>query len=145
MPTKTNLKNIISEIATNDIVYLSAISDNIESDEDYRNMIGSYEDGLIVYKIDQQELMPKVKVSEKDIKKYYEDNKEKYKYTLDGEEKYKPLEEVKPEINNLLINYKFKEIENQYIEELKSKYKVKVYEDKLNKVLENLKTYNEED
>lgn len=145
MPTKTNITNIITEIALNDLVYLDAIYNNIETDEDYKKMIESYEDGLIVFKIDQQELMPKVKISENDIEKYYKENIEKFKVVDDKGEKYKTLEEVKPEINNILLNYKFKELESQYVDELKKKYSVTVYEEKLNNILENLKEYNEED
>jgi len=143
-PTKTNIINIITEIATNEIIYLSALSDNIESDDEYRNMLENYENGLIVFKIDQQELMPKVKITEKDIENYYEENIEKFKISDDKGERYKSLDEVKPEINNILLNTKYKEVENQYIGKLKSKYEVTVYEEKLNKVLENLKQYNEE-
>ncbi|MCX7832839.1 MAG: peptidyl-prolyl cis-trans isomerase [Ignavibacteria bacterium] len=145
IPTKTNVTNIITEIASNDLVYLDAMADNIESDKGYKDIIESYEDGLIVFKIDQEELMSKVKVTESDIEEYYKQNKEKYKIIDDKGERYKSLEEVKPEINNTLINIKFKEIENQYIEQLKSKYDVRVYEEKLNKVFENLKTHNEEE
>ncbi len=62
------------------------------------------------------------------MQKYYDANIQKYSYTDSGKVKEKPFEDVKSEISNTLQQEKFKEMEKEYVDNLKKKYPVKVNE-----------------
>jgi len=105
----------------------------IEKEDDYIASITDYENGLLVFRVDQDELWSKVKLADTDLQSYYESNKTKYtKLDSAGQSTLKTFEEVKPEISNELQQLKYKEIEKAYIESLKQKYPVKIYEEVLN-------------
>lgn len=105
----------------------------LKKDDEYKEMLTEYENGLLSFKVDQEELWSKIQVSEEDIKNYYESNKEKYSI-MDGEEKkYKTIDEVRSEISNQLQQDKFKELENAYITKLKEKYPVVIKREVLEK------------
>lgn len=110
---------------------IMADKENVEDNEDYLALLKEYEDGLLSFKIDQEELWSKIQIAEPELMSYYEANKEKYAYK-DGEEtKYREFNEVRSEVSNILQQEKFKEMEKQYIENLKQKYPVVIKEEVL--------------
>ena len=91
-----------------------------------------YENGLLVFRVDQDELWSKVKLNDAELQNYYEANKNKYtKLDSAGNSIPKSFDEVKPQISNELQQIKFKEIEKEYLDKLKQKYPVKVYDEVL--------------
>jgi peptidyl-prolyl cis-trans isomerase SurA len=145
MPTEENIKSAIQETGTNDIIVKIAEDDNIESEAGYVKMLSEFENGLIVYKIDQEELNPSVIISDEEIKEYYDNNIASFTTTGDDKVTVKTLEEAKTEISNILSSKKFKESENEYINELKKKYEVTINEDVLENSMKDLKTESEEE
>ena len=132
-PTRDVLEDIIK--GSSEIILLDKMAkrENVEKDDEYKEMLTEYENGLLSFKVDQEELWSKIQVSEEDIKNYYESNKEKYSI-MDGEEKkYKTIDEVRSEISNQLQQDKFKELENAYITKLKEKYPVVIKREVLEK------------
>ena len=104
----------------------------LEKDDEYESSIRDYENGLLVFRVDQDELWSKVKLTDNELQSYYSSNQSKYtKLDSTGKSVPKTFEEVKPEISNELQQVKFKEIEKAYIDALKQKYPVKIYEDVL--------------
>ncbi len=63
-----------------------------------------------------------------ELQSYYETNKDKYTFTDSGKVKAKPLDEVKSEISNAMQQQRFKDMEKEYVDNLKKKYPVKVNE-----------------
>ena len=115
------------------LLNIAAEKKGVEDDDQYKALLKEYEDGLLSFKIDQEELWSKIKITDQDLLQYYEANKDKYAYK-DGEEtKYRDFNEVKSEISNLLQQEKFKEMEKQYVDQLKSKYPVVIKEEVLEK------------
>lgn len=145
MPTEENIKSAIQETGTNDIIVKIAEDDNIESDPGYIKMLTEFENGLIVYKIDQEEITPSVKITDEEMKKYYDGNLTSFRTTENNEERTKTFDEAKTEIANILNTKKFKDSENEYINELKKKYEVTINEDVLEKSMKDLKTEQEEE
>lgn len=122
------MKKIIEGASDTPLLYKVAIRENIEKDPDYIAQITEYENGLLSFKVDQEELWRKIKITPDDMQRYYDSNKDKYSYTDSGKVKIKSLDDVKPEISNLLQQQKFKDLEKEYIDNLKKKYPVKVNE-----------------
>lgn len=145
MPTEENIKSAIQETGTNDIIVKIAEDDNIESDPGYIKMLTEFENGLIVYKIDQEEITTSVKITDEEMKEYYDGNLTSFRTTENNEERTKTFDEAKTEIANILNTKKFKDSENEYINELKKKYEVTINEDVLEKSMKDLKTEQEEE
>ncbi|HMS64258.1 MAG TPA: peptidyl-prolyl cis-trans isomerase [Ignavibacteria bacterium] len=128
MATEETLSKIINSAADSPILYKYAMKEGLEKDPEYVEQLTEYEDGLLSFKIDQEELWRNIKITPEDLQKYYESNLASYSFTDSGKVKSKPFEEVKSEISNSLQQQKFKEMEKTYVESLKAKYPVKINE-----------------
>lgn len=127
------LTSMINSAAEQTVLNQKAKDEKVEKDDEYENAIREYENGLLVFRVDQDELWTKVKVTDTDMQAYYDANKVKFA-TKDstGKDIYKTFDLAKPEISNELQQTKFKEIEQAYIDSLKKKYPVTIHEDVLN-------------
>jgi peptidyl-prolyl cis-trans isomerase SurA len=130
--TEQTIISIIRSSSESPILNKKAKESNVEKDDEYIENITDYENGLLVFRIDQDELWSKVKLSDADLMSYYESNKTKYtKIDSTGKSVAKPFDEAKPEISNELQQLKYKEIEKSYLESLRQKYPVVIHEDVL--------------
>lgn len=130
--TEQTIRSIINSSAEGLVLNKKARESNLEKDEDFAANITDYENGLLVFRIDQDELWSKVKVSETDIAAYYQSNKTKYtKADSTGKQVEKSLDEAKAEISNELQQVKYKDSEKAYLDALRQKYPVKIHEDVL--------------
>lgn len=120
------LRKIVEGASETPILNEVAIKEKIEKDEDYQDLYREYESGLLSFKIDQDELWSKIKITDLDIQQYYEKNKQKYQYTENNETKFRTIDEVKAEISQTLQQDKFKELEGIYMTGLRQKYPVKI-------------------
>ena len=120
------LRKVITNTGEMPLLYKKAIKENIEDDPLYVEQLTEYENGLLSFKVDQEELWRKIKINPEDLESYYNSHKDNYSYTDSNEVKVKPFEEVKSEISNTIQQDKFKELEKEYIENLKAKYPVKI-------------------
>lgn len=125
------LQSIVKNSAELPLLNVMAEKENVENNDDYLALLKEYEDGLLSFKVDQEELWSKIQITDPEMQSYYEANKEKYAYK-DGEEtKYRDFSEVRSEISNILQQEKFKEMEKQYVENLKQKYPVVIKDEVL--------------
>jgi len=131
------LRKIVEGAGETPVLNEVAIKEKIEKDEDYQDLYREYESGLLSFKIDQDELWSKIKITDQDIQTYYEANKQKYQYTENNETKFRTVDEVKAEISQTLQQDKFKELEGNYVKDLKQKYPVKINEAVLEKAFKN--------
>ena len=130
--TEKTLVSIINSSSESPILNKRAKDANIEKDDDYIASITDYENGLLVFRVDQDELWSKVKLSDNDLMSYYESNKTKYSKTDSaGKQSYKPFEEVKAELSNELQQVKYKDTEKAYLDALRQKYPIKINEEVL--------------
>lgn len=131
--SSSTLISIINTAGESLLLNKKAQDKKIEKEDDYIASIRDYENGLLVFRVDQDELWSKVKLTDTDLQSYYEANKTKYtKLDSAGQSTFKTFEEVKPEISNELQQVKYKEIEKAYVDALRQKYPVKVYQEVLN-------------
>ena len=130
--TLQTLTAIINSSSESPLLNKKADKKGIEKEDDYIASLTDYENGLLVFRIDQDELWSKVKLSDNDLMSYYESNKTKYMKTdSTGAQQVKMFDEVKPEISNELQQLKYKETEKSYLESLRQKYPVTIHEEVL--------------
>lgn len=126
------LKAMIQSASENPLLNVRAKDMNIEDDEEYMVNITEYENGLLVFRIDQDELWSKVKLSDTELQSYYETNKAKYtKQDSTGKQVNKSFDEVKAEISNELQQLKYKDSEKAYLDALRAKYPVVIHDEVL--------------
>ena len=135
-PITKKLVQIIEGASEMPILNLISIRENIEDDEDYKKLLADYEDGLLTFKIDQEELWSKIKINDEEMQKYFDTHKADYTIKENNEDKVRPFEEVKSEISSKLQQEKFKELETAYIDRLKQKYPVVIHEEVIAKAFE---------
>lgn len=128
LANRETLEKIINGAADLPILYKYALKKGVEKDPKYIEQLTEYEDGLLSFKVDQEELWRNIKITPEDLQGYYQSNLSLYSFTDSGKVKSKPFEEVKSEISNKLQQDKFKEMEKAYVDNLKSKYPIKINE-----------------
>jgi peptidyl-prolyl cis-trans isomerase SurA len=139
LSNRSTVQSIVKKVTEPKILNLVASKENLDKDEEFKNQIKEYEDGLLSFKVDQEELWSKIKLTDADMQQYYTQNQQKYMLTDSSGTKPKPFSEVKSEISNALQQDKFKEMEKQYVDRLKQKYPVKVYDNVLEKAFSDKK------
>lgn len=132
-----NLKNIANNSADNALLLKVAAKEGTEKDPDYIAQLTEYENGLLSFKVDQEELWRNIKITPEELTAYFESNKDKYTFTDSNKVKTKAFEDVKSEISNSLQQERFKQLETQYVENLKQKYPVKVFDAVLTEAFKN--------
>jgi len=131
------LKRMVESSSELPILNLMSIKEKIDKDDDYVDLLREYENGLMSFKIDQEELWSKIKITNEDMLKYYDANTSKFSYTDSTGQKIKTFEEVKSEISSTLQQDKFKDMEKVYVDNLRQKYPVKIYENILEKAFKD--------
>ncbi len=132
------LRTIISTATDNNILNKKAADMKIENDDEYKAALTEYENGLLVFRVDQDELWSKIKLTDGDLNAFYSVNKQRYTKTdSTGATVFKSFEEVKPELSNEMQQVKFKEIEKNYLDALRGKYPVTIHEDVLEKAFKD--------
>lgn len=130
--TEQTMISMINSSSESQLLNKKAKDVNIESDEEFIASLTDYENGLLVFRVDQDELWSKVKLNENELMSYYESNKSKYTKTdSTGQQVSKTYEEVKPEISNELQQQRYKDSEKAYLDALRQKYPVKIYQEVL--------------
>ena len=128
LATNATILKVINGAADVPVLYQVALKANIEDDPEYIAQMTEYENGLLSFKVDQEELWRKIKITQEDMQQYFEANSGKYSFTDSGKVKTRDFEEVKSEISNTLQQEKFTEMEKTYVDNLRAKYPVKVNE-----------------
>lgn len=132
-PNTATVEKLITSASDTPLLLVIAEKKKVEKDEDYIDMLTEYENGLLSFKVDQDELWSKIQIQPADIQQYYETNKDKFSYTDSTGVKYKVIDDVRAEISNLIQQDKFKEMEAALIVTLKNKYTVKINDKALEK------------
>lgn len=103
-----------------------AIEEDYDESDEYVEQITEYENGLLKFKVEQEEINSKIKLTEEDLQKYYGDNISKYTMQIGDSTATRSFDEVRGEISNEVQQQKAKELDKAYIDALKLKYPVKI-------------------
>jgi len=115
-----------------------AIEEDYDESEEYVQQITEYENGLLKFKVEQEEINSKIKLTEEDLQKFYSDNISKYTVQVGDSTRTREFDDVRGEISNELQQIKAKELDAAYIALLKSKYPVIIHEKIVEKAFTNL-------
>jgi hypothetical protein len=115
-----------------------AIEEGYDESPEYTEQITEYENGLLKFKIEQEEINSKIKLTEEDLKKFYGENAGKYTMQIGDSTVTKSFEDVRGEISNELQQLKAKELDKAYIDALKLKYPVVIHEKVVEKAFTKL-------
>ncbi|MBN1632973.1 MAG: peptidylprolyl isomerase [Ignavibacteria bacterium] len=110
-----------------------AIEEDYDESPEYTAQILEYENGLLKFKIEQEEINSKIKLTEEDLQKFYSENISKYTMQIGDSTVTKAFEDVRGEISNELQQQKAKELDNAFIDNLKLKYPVVIHNDVVEK------------
>ena len=137
-PLYRALVEIINEGSTPKLLNYVAKEKNIEKDEEYQNQFNDFLNGILKFKVEQEEVNSKVNITEAEIQNYYEQTKNKYTYTDSTGVKIKSYEDVKMEVANELQQKRTNDLDKEYLERLRQKYPVKIHESILEKTFTKL-------
>lgn len=132
-PNASGIKNVVEGTAEASMLILAAEKAKVEKDEEFIELLTEYENGLISFRIDQDELFSKIKITNEEMQTYYDQNTQNFMTTDSTGTHPKNFDDVKAEISNKLQQDRFKDMESKYVDELKKKYPVKINEDVLGK------------
>lgn len=125
---RANITQIIEEAAQNNLLLALAEKEGIEKDPDYINLYNENKYALLSQKIDM-EISSKVVIKDEDLLAYYNNNIANYQVIENGTTRTKSLEEVRSDVTMAVQKQKREAVEKEYLEQLKQKYPVKIYED----------------
>ena len=135
-----NYKNVIMlfEDASNQIIEnYAAIKENLDKSDEFTEQYKEFEIGLLKHKADQIEISSKLKITEQEISNYYTENKSKFTYKDGDTLKYRAVDEVRTEITSELQNVKQKDLEKIYVDALRVKYPVEIFDSVLEKAFKD--------
>ena len=115
-----------------------AIEEDYDKSDEYVEQITEYENGLLKFKVEQEEINSKIKLTEDDLQKYYGENIAKYTMQIGDSTATKSFDDVRGEISNELQQIKAKELDKAYVDTLKVKYPVKINQKTVEKAFTNL-------
>jgi peptidyl-prolyl cis-trans isomerase SurA len=126
-PVYRAIEELIDNASQPILFNYAAIEENYDESPEYTEQITEYENGLLKFKIEQEEINSKIKLTEADLQKYYGDNAGKYTMQIGDSTVTKSFDDVRGEISNELQQLKAKELDKAYIDALKLKYPVVIH------------------
>lgn len=129
---RTNIIQILEEAAQNNLLLALGEDENIERDPEYISLYNENKYALLSQKIDM-EISSKVIIKDEDLQSYYNNNIANYQVIENGVPRTKSLEEVRSDVTMAVQKQKREAIEKEYLEQLRQKYPVKIYEDVVKK------------
>lgn len=137
-PIYKALVEMINEGSAPSLLNYVAKEKNIEKDEEYQMQFNDFLNGILKFKVEQEEINSKVNIKDDEIQQYYEQNKSKYTYSDTSGVKVRSYDEVKMQAANDLQQQRAKDLDKAYIERLRQKYPVKVHDAILEKTFKNI-------
>lgn len=129
---RTNIIQILEEAAQNNLLLALGEDENIEKDPEYISLYNENKYALLSQKIDM-EISSKVIIKDEDLQSYYNNNIANYQVIENGVPRTKSLEEVRSDVTMAVQKQKREAIEKEYLEQLRQKYPVNIYEDVVKK------------
>lgn len=131
-PSLKNLPNakemVLDNLIKEDLLYTEALKENLENNPEVKKALEEAKKRILsLYLIKKHVKVPKVTITDQEVKEFYEKNKKVF--SMNG----KPInfDSLKPKLKAILLENKKKEAYikalNQYIESLREKSKVKVF------------------
>ncbi|HOW55837.1 MAG TPA: peptidyl-prolyl cis-trans isomerase [Syntrophorhabdaceae bacterium] len=115
--SESGKKNYLDRLIVKKLLLGEAAKMNIESDKDFQNKVADLKEGLIIETLLKKKLSSDSKLSDEELKKYYEANKEKFKKEREINTRHilmKSEEEAKQVKEKLQAGEDFTELAKKY-------------------------------
>lgn len=133
------MEGLVEELVKKELLYQEALKKGLERGEEYKRRIEDFRKRLLVELLLEKEIEEKAKVTEKEIKEFYEKNKAEFVMEVPGKGKESvAFERLKDLIERRLTAEKQKEAFESYIEALKKTYKVELDSEAVKKAFGNI-------
>lgn len=111
---RLNIREFINKLIEDRLIIQEARRMGMEEDQEIREKIRAFKLRESVTLLYKEEILDKVSVTDDEIKRFYEENYDRYK---------KDFEKVRNEIKQIIRNRKIEELSKMYLKELRTKYK----------------------
>ena len=128
---RSNIINLIMASCEKPVLVAEAKLEGLDNSDEYFESLNQYKINAILDIHNRMIIQPLVTLDEKDIEKYYNDNKNQFIATDKGEPRQKTFEESKEEITVKLKEIKLKDVLTFYNSQLRESAKIKINEDAL--------------
>jgi len=124
-------KELLNMIINQEILYQEAKKKDLEKDKRLREALEKFKKISMVKLLIAEEIEGKAQVSDEELKKYYEENKEEFRLNAPGRKEHGQLmsfDVVKELVRQRLVSEKQQKLFASYMDGLKKKYKVEINE-----------------
>jgi|GEM_PF-2311036 len=133
-------KSLLQELIKKEMLYQEAKKKNYAKEEEFKKIIDDYRKRVMIGFLLRDEVEQKAKVTDAEVRKYYDDNKKDF--VIESDDKGAPttveFDAVKDLIRKRLESDKESEVFDEYIDSLKKNYKVDVDEEAFNTTFGNM-------
>jgi hypothetical protein len=137
--TEDGMESLLDELVKKELLYQEGKKRGYQKDHEFKKQVEEFKRRLTIALLLSDEIEKKAVVSDKEIKDFYETNKEKFVKELPGGEESEiiELEMVEDLIRERLVAEQQKEIFNSYVESLKKTARVELNMDALKSAFGN--------
>lgn len=134
------MQEVVEELIKKELLYLEAKNKGFDKEATFNRRVEDFKKRLMIEHLLEEEIEKKSAVSDKEVRQYYDDNRENFMIEGPGGKKGKVVEfeRVKALIEQRLSAEKQKEIFEAYIASLKKTHKVELDRDAIKKAFGNL-------
>lgn len=138
--TEGGLENLLDELIKKEMLYQEAAKRNYESDQEFKRLMEDYRKRLLIGFLLKNEVEDKSEVSDAEVRKYYDDNRDDFVLEAPGNGKPEALEfgAVKELIRQRLSEQKKDKIFEDYIAGLRKSYDVEINKDAVGRAFGNM-------
>lgn len=128
---KDNTKKLefLKQYIATELLYDAAKRRNLENDKNILKRTFHAKRILMVQKLLEEELVPKIKIADSDLKLYYEGHKKDFIEKKDKKEVQRSFDEVKEQVKQLVLAIKEQEAYQELVSNLLKAEQVTIYED----------------
>ncbi|MBI4688860.1 MAG: SurA N-terminal domain-containing protein [Nitrospirae bacterium] len=120
------MTKLIENLINQKVLYLEAKKKGIDNDPEYKKNLEDSKEMLLIQSLLKKEMEAKIKVSDKEVKDFYEKNKANL---IDKSGKPVEFEKIKDMLAQRLSAQKENEVFESYLEGLKKSYKIDINKD----------------
>jgi|Deesub1362A_J573_1020465.scaffolds.fasta_scaffold00093_79 peptidyl-prolyl cis-trans isomerase C len=137
--TEGGMESLLDELVKKELLYQEAKKRNFSNSAKFKKRVEDFKKRLMIEYLLEEEIEKKALVSDKEVRDFYEKNKENFVVEIPGKEKPELVEfdKVKDFIQQRLTAEKQREIFDSYITSLKKTYKVELDKEAIKKAFGN--------
>jgi hypothetical protein len=137
--TEDGMESLLDELVKKEILYQEGKKRGYQKDAEFREQLEEFKRRLMIAHLLSEEVEEKVMISDKEIRDFYESNKEKFVRDVPGQEEPEAIEfeMVENLIRERLVAEQQKEVFDSFVESLRKTARVELNEEALKSAFSN--------